>query len=325
MFTYIRNRILLAIPTLLAVSFITFFLGYLSPGSPIDIMLGQHSDPVRVKQLEHEYGLDRPPIVQYGSFVWGAVSRGDLGRSFGTGQRPVTQIIAEQFPNTAFLAMMSMLTAVAFGIPAGVLAALKHNRLLDRGTMGFVLLMVSMPAFVVAPLLMLFFSLRLGWLPSSGWEGEEVSLLGFKLIIPYWQYLLMPMVVLASRPAALLARFMRSSMLDTIRQDYVRTANAKGLSPARVLFKHAFRNAFLPVLTVLGNTFGFLLTGSFVVENIFTIPGIGYQSVQSILSRDYPVIQGVALLVAVIFISVNLIVDILYGVLDPRVRYEGAK
>lgn len=325
MFTYIRNRLLLAVPTLLAVSFITFFLGYLSPGSPIDIMLGQHSDPARVKQLEHEYGLDRPPLVQYGSFVWGAVTHGDLGRSFGTGQRPVTQIIAEQFPNTAFLALMAMLTAVAFGIPAGVLAALKHNRLLDRGTMGFVLLMVSMPAFVLAPLLMLYFSLRLGWLPSSGWEGEEVSLGSIKLIIPYWQYLLMPMVVLAARPAALLARFMRSSMLETIRQDYVRTARAKGLSPGRILFKHAFRNAFLPVLTILGNTFGYLLTGSFVVENIFTIPGIGYQSVQSILSRDYPVIQGVALLVAVIFITVNLVVDILYGVLDPRVRYEGAK
>lgn len=325
MFTYIRNRLLLAIPTLLAVSFITFFLGYLSPGSPIDIMLGQHSDPARVKQLEHEYGLDRPPLVQYGSFVWGAVTRGDLGRSFGTGQRPVTQIIAEQFPNTAFLACMAMLTAVAFGIPAGVLAALKHNRLLDRATMGFVLLMVSVPAFVLAPLLMLYFSLRLGWLPSSGWEGEEVSLLGFRLIVPYWQYLLMPMVVLASRPAALLARFMRSSMLETIRQDYVRTARAKGLSPGRILAKHAFRNAFLPVLTILGNTFGYMLTGSFVIESIFTIPGIGYQSVQSILSRDYPVIQGVALLVAAIFITVNLIVDILYGVLDPRVRYEGAK
>lgn len=325
MFTYVRNRLLLAIPTLLAVSFITFFLGYLSPGSPIDIMLGQHSDPARVKQLEHEYGLDRPPLVQYGSFVWGAVTRGDLGRSFGTGQRPVTQIIAEQFPNTAFLACMAMLTAVAFGIPAGVLAALKHNRLLDRATMGFVLLMVSVPAFVLAPLLMLYFSLRLGWLPSSGWEGEEVSLLGFRLIVPYWQYLLMPMVVLASRPAALLARFMRSSMLETIRQDYVRTARAKGLSPGRILAKHAFRNAFLPVLTILGNTFGYMLTGSFVIESIFTIPGIGYQSVQSILSRDYPVIQGVALLVAAIFITVNLIVDILYGVLDPRVRYEGAK
>ncbi len=325
MFTYIRNRILLAIPTLLAVSFITFFLGYLSPGSPIDIMLGQHSDPARVKQLEHEYGLDRPPLVQYGSFVWGAVTHGDLGRSFGTGQRPVTQIIAEQFPTTAFLALMSMLAAVAFGIPAGVLAALKHNRLLDRATMGFVLLMVSTPAFVFAPLLMLYFSLKLGWFPSSGWEGQEASFLGLKLIVPDWQYLIMPMVVLASRPAALLARFMRSSMLETIRQDYIRTANAKGLSPSRVLFKHALKNAFLPVLTVLGNTFGFLLTGSFVVENIFTIPGIGYQSVQSILSRDYPVIQGVALLVAVIFITVNLVVDILYGVLDPRVRYEGAK
>jgi ABC-type dipeptide/oligopeptide/nickel transport system permease component len=168
-----------------------------------------------------------------------------------------------------------------------------------------------MPPFVFAPILMLVFALRLGWLPSSGWEGPE--------------YYVLPVLVLAVRPAALLARLMRSSTLEVIRQDYIRTAYAKGLSPGRVIRKHAFKNAFLPVLTVIGNSFGYLLTGSFVVENIFTIPGIGYESVQSILRRDYPVIQGVALLVAAIFILVNLVVDILYGVIDPRVRYEGAK
>jgi peptide/nickel transport system permease protein len=325
MFAYVRNRLLLAIPTLLAVSFITFFLGYLSPGSPIDIMLGQHSDPVRVKQLEHEYGLDKPPLAQYGNFVKNAVLHGDLGRSFTSGQRPVTQIIAEQFPTTALLAVMALLLAIAVGLPAGMVAALKHNRMLDRGIMGFVLLLVSVPAFVLGPLMMLYFSLRLGWLPSSGWEGDEVSLLGLRMVIPDPKYAVMPVLVLASRPAALLARFMRSSMLEVIRQDYIRTAYAKGLSPTRVLLSHALKNAFLPVLTVLGNTFGFMLTGSFVIENIFTVPGIGYQSVQSILSRDYPVIQGVALLVAVIFIIVNLVVDILYGMLDPRVRYEGAR
>lgn len=310
MFSFIRTRLLLAIPTLLAVSFITFFLGYLSPGSPIDIMLGQHSSPEVRRTLEHEYGLDRPPLVQYGHFLWNAL-HGDLGRSFSNSNRSVTQMIAEQFPTTAFLACMAMATAILLGIPAGVLAALNHNRLLDRATMSAVLLLISLPAFVLAPILMLVFALRLGWFPTSGWDGP--------------QYYVMPVVVLAVRPAALLARFMRSSMLDVLRQDYVRTAYAKGLSPTRVLLKHAFKNAFLPVLTVLGNTFGFLLTGSFVVENIFNIPGIGYESVQSILRRDYPVIQGVALLVAVIFILVNLTVDILYGVVDPRVRYEEAR
>ncbi len=220
-------------------------------------------------------------------------------------------MIAEQFPVTASLACMAMLVAVLLGIPAGILAALRHNRLPDRVTMSGVLLFVSIPPFVLGPILMLLFAVRLHWLPSAGWDSPA-------------NYV-MPVLVLAARPAALLARFMRSSMLEVIRQDYIRTAYAKGLSPGRVLAKHAIKNAFLPVLTVLGNTFGFLLTGSFVVENIFDIPGIGYESVQSILQRDYPVIQGVALLVAVIFIAVNLIVDILYGIIDPRVRYEGAK
>ncbi len=310
MFSLIRNRLLLAIPTLLAVSFITFFMGYLAPGSPIDMLLGQHSDPARVKQLEHEYGLDRPALVQYGSFVWGAV-RGDLGRSFANGDRPVSQMIAEKFPTTAFLACMAMVTAVCIGIPIGIAAALKHNKLLDRSAMGFVLLLVSMPAFVSAPILMMVFSLKLEMFPIAGWYGPA--------------YYVLPVAVLAARPAALLARFMRSSMLDVIRQDYIRTAHAKGLSPSRVLFKHALKNAFLPVLTVLGNTFGFLLTGSFVVETIFTVPGIGYESIQSILRRDYPVIQGVALLVAVVFILVNLIVDVVYGLVDPRVRLEEAR
>src|SRR5258708_29475772 len=284
-------------------------MGYLAPGSPIDNLLGQHSSAEARKRLEHEYGLDRPALVQYGSFLGRAV-RGDLGRSISY-DRPITQMIEEKFPVTAQLACMAMVFAILVGLPAGILAALKHNRLIDRATMGFVLLSISLPAFVSAPILMLLFAVRLGWLPSTGWDGPE-------------NYIL-PVLVLGVRPAALLARFMRSSMLEVIRQDYIRTAYAKGLSPARVLFKHGLKNAFLPVLTVLGNTFGFLLTGSFVVETIFNIPGIGYESVQSILRRDYPVIQGVTLLVAVIFITVNLVVDILYGVIDPRVRYGGAR
>src|ERR1043166_3567022 len=170
MLIYIRNRLLLAVPTLLAVSFITFFLGYLSPASPIDIMLGQHSDPAIRKSLEHEYGLDRPPLVQYGSFLWNAL-HGDLGRSFSNANRPVTQMIAEQFPTTAFLACMALTTSMLFGIPAGILAALKHNGMADRLTMGAVLVCVSLPAFVLAPILMLVFSLNIHLLPSSGWEG----------------------------------------------------------------------------------------------------------------------------------------------------------
>ena len=307
MYTLLWKRILWAVPTLLAVSFITFFLGYLAPGSPIDVMLGQHSDRARVKQLEHEYGLDRPALVQYGSFVWGAV-HGDLGKSFSNGDIPVTQMIAEKFPTTALLAMMSMAVAILLGIPAGIIAALKHNHWIDRVTMGFVLLLVSVPAFVLAPILMLIFSITLKWLPSSGWSTP-------------WHYIL-PTLVLGARPSVLIARFMRSSMLDVLRQDYIRTALAKGLSPSKVITRHALKNAFLPVLTAIGNAFGLLLSGSFVVETIFTVPGIGFESINSILRRDYPVIQGVALLVAAVYLLVNLVIDLLYGVFDPRVRYE---
>jgi ABC-type dipeptide/oligopeptide/nickel transport system permease component len=307
---YIRKRLLLAIPTLLAVSVVTFFLGFLAPGSPIDLLMGQHGDPAVRRRLEHQYGLDLPPLQQYGRFVWNAL-HGDLGRSFANGERPVSQMVAEQFPTTALLACLALATAMLLGLPIGVAAALKHNGAADRAVMGGVLLLVSTPPFVLAPLLMLLFALKLEWLPASGWEGPS-----------YW---VLPVLVLAARPAALMARLMRSSMLDVLKQDYIRTAYAKGLSTAQVIRRHALKNAFLPVLTVLGNSLGYLLTGSFVVETIFGIPGIGYESVHSILARDYPVIQAVALLVATGFITVNLVVDVLYAVVDPRVRYEAAR
>lgn len=307
---YALKRLALAVPTLLAVSFVTFFLGYLAPGSPIDLLVGQHADPAIRRQLEHEYGLDRPAMVQYADFLWGAV-RGDLGHSFANGGRSVTDLIAQQFPTTAFLALLAICTAALLGLPAGVLAALQHNRLPDRAVMTQVLVLVSLPPFVLAPILMLCFSLWLGWLPTSGWEGPA-----------YW---VLPTVVLAARPGALLARQMRSSMLEVLRQDYIRTASAKGLTGTRVILRHALKNALLPVLTVLGNSFGYLLTGSFIVETLFSIPGIGYESVHSILARDYPVIQGVALLVASVFVAVNLLVDLLYVAVDPRVRHEAAR
>lgn len=310
MLAYLRTRLLLAIPTLLGVSLVTFFLGFLAPGSPIDLLMGQHGDPEVRRRLEHQYGLDLPPLQQYRRFLVNAI-RGDLGTSFANGERPVSQMIAEQFPTTALLACLAICAAIVLGLPAGLIAALNHNRAPDRLVMGGVLLLVSTPPFVLAPLLMLLLALRLEWLPSSGWEGPQ-----------YW---VMPVLVLAARPAALMARLMRSSMLDVLRQDYIRTAYAKGLTHTQVIRRHALKNAFLPVLTVVGNSFGYLLTGSFVVETIFGIPGIGYESVHSILARDYPVIQAVALLVATIFITVNLIVDVLYALVDPRVRYEAAR
>ncbi len=310
MLVYVAKRLALAVPTLIVVSFITFFLGFLAPGSPIDLLMGQHGDPEVRRRLEHEYGLDLPPLVQYERFVLNAL-QGDLGRSFANGEKPVSELIAEQFPTTALLACLAIVTAMIMGLPAGVAAALYQNRLPDRLVMGSVLLLVSTPPFVLAPLLMLLFALRLEWLPASGWEGPA-----------YW---VMPVLVLAARPAALMARLMRSSLVEVLRQDYIRTAYAKGLSTAQVIRRHALKNAFLPVLTALGNSFGYLLTGSFVVETVFGIPGIGYESIHCILARDYPVIQAVALLVATLFISVNLVVDVLYALVDPRVRYEAVK
>lgn len=307
MWRYIGHRLLLAVPTLFAVSLVTFLLGYFAPGSPLDIMAGQHADPAIRRRLAHEYGLDQPGWVQYGRFLWGAL-HGNLGRSFMNAGRPVTSIIAEQFPVTAELAGMALGVAILVGLPLGVAAALNRNGLLDRATMGGVLLFISLPAFVLAPVLTLVFGLKWRLLPTMGWEGPASAVL--------------PVAVLAARPTALLARFMRSAMLEVIRQDYVRTAYAKGLAPHVVVLRHCLPNAFLPVLTVIGNSFGYLLSGSFVVETIFSVPGIGYASVDSILKRDYPVIQGVALLVAVLFILVNLIVDLLYGLLDPRIRYQ---
>lgn len=309
MLTVVRNRLLLAIPTLLAVSLVTFFLGYFAPSSPVDVLLGQHGDPETRRRLTHDLGLDRPALTQYGDFLWHAL-HGDLGRSIANAGRPVTEMLAEQFPATALLATLALVVALVLGIPAGCLAALKHNGLVDRSVMAYVLIFVSLPPFVLAPILVLVFALWLGWLPASGWDDPAC--------------LILPVLVLAARPAALIARLMRSSMLDVIRQDYIRTALAKGLSYGQVLRRHALKNAFLPVLTVVGNTFGYLLTGSFVVETIFNIPGLGFESIQSIRQRDYPVIQGMALLVAALFIGVNLVVDLLYGFIDPRVRHEGS-
>ena len=306
MLSYIRNRLALAVPTLLVVSFITFLLGYLAPSSPVDILLGQHADPATRQRLIHAYGLDRPALVQYGDYVWRAL-HGDLGRSFANENRPVADILLAQFPTTALLATLALVAAFAIGVPVGLVAALKHNRALDRALMAVVLLFVSLPPFVVAPLLILCLSLYAGWLPSSGWEGPE--------------YAVLPVLVLAARPGALLARLMRSSTLDVMRQDFVRTARAKGLCAGRVVRRHVVKNALLPVLTALGSQFGYLLTGSFVIESIFGVPGIGRESIACIPRRDYPVIQGMALLVAVIFIVVNLAVDLLYAVVDPRVRY----
>jgi len=301
---YAARRCLLAVPTLLLLSALTFFLGLLAPSDPVTIMLGQHANEAERLRLRHEFGLDRPPLIQYGDFLWHAL-HGDLGRSFTT-RAPVTEMMRHLYPATVSLAGYAMLFAAGIGVPLGLLAAARQDRMPDRLSVGASILGLSVPSFVIGPLLLMVFAVGLRWVPVA-FAGRPID------------YLL-PAIALGSRPAGMIARMTRASVLEALRQDYVRTAFAKGLSKGIVLLRHAFRNALIPILTVIGTSAGYLMGGSFVVETIFGIPGIGRLSIDSIKQYDYPVIQAVTLLGAVAFVAINLLVDLLYGVIDPRIR-----
>jgi peptide/nickel transport system permease protein len=306
MLRYILQRIGLAAISVWAICTITFFIAITAPGDPVALAAGQHSDPATLARVRHELGLDKPPLTRYVLFLLGAL-HGDLGQSFVTHER-VTDVLARGIPASATLAAFAITTALLIGIPLGILAAVRANFWIDRMLMASLLVGVSVPNFVLAPILILVVAVKLGWLPVAGW-GDP-------------QNLILPVIVLASRPAALIGRMTRSSMLETLRQDYIRTARAKGLGPFKVLFKHALKNAFLPVLTTAGVSFGYLLSGSFVVETIFAVPGVGFASINSLTTNDYTLIEGTTMLLAVIFVTVNLIIDLLYAVLDPRIRIE---
>ena len=310
MIIFILKRLALAIPTLLVILAVVFWAARLTPSDPVDIIAGEKASAETKANMRHEYGLDQPVGAQFVHYVGGIVTHGDFGRAFKYHDRqPVAQTIAQDFPVTAQLAIQALLFAMIIGLPVGILAALYHNSGFDKAAMTVVVALVSVPSIVLGPILILVVAVRLHWLNVSGWETPADTIL--------------PTITLGARSAALIARFMRGSLLEVLRQDYMRTAIAKGLSRGRAVWRHALKNAFLPVLTVLGTNFGLLLTGSFVVETIFRVPGIGYASYNSIIEHDYPVIQGITLLVAVIFLVVNLAVDVLYGVVDPRVRSQG--
>lgn len=314
MLRFILTRIALAIPTLLAISFLVFFAAVFAPGDPVDAIAGEHARPEVKASIRHEMGLDRPPLVRYGAYITGIVTRGDFGKSYQN-REPIRAIVARGFPNTALLAVSALVLALLVGIPLGILCAVYANRIFDRLAMGTALSGVAIPSFVLGPILVLIFGLRMKVLPILGFSIAEG-----RMSLPYF---ILPAVVLAARSTSLIARLTRSAMLDVLGQDYIRTARAKGLSAGVVLFKHALKNAFPPILTVAGTNFGYLLSGSFVVERFFRIPGIGDQSISSILQRDFPVIQAMALLLATIFVVVNLIVDLMYGIFDPRARVGG--
>jgi dipeptide transport system permease protein len=334
MFGFLLRRIGLIIPTFLGITLLVFSLIHLIPGDAVEAMSGERGmDPVRYARLLHEFGLDRPLYVQYFDYL-GNVLHGNLGSSITTHETVLSEF-ATLFPATLELGLCAILIALAIGLPAGMLAALKRNTFLDYSVMGISLTGYSMPIFWWALLLILLFSVTLGWTPVSGridilYDLPPVtglmlvdSLLSgepgaFKSAV---SHLILPSIALGTIPLAVIARMTRSSMLEVLREDYVRTARAKGLSRLRVIGVHAFRNALIPVVTVIGLQVGTLLAGAILTETIFSWPGIGKWLVEAIHRRDYPVVQGGILLSATIIILVNLIVDVLYGVINPRIRH----
>ncbi len=307
---YVLRRFAGTLPVLLGVTLLVFGLLRLTPGDPLIALVGDDLGGIstaQLAQLRHEYGLDGPWYEQYGAFLH-KLAAGEL-TSLRT-QRPVLIEIIERFPHTLQLALVAMILAVVIAVPLGIVAALKRNSFVDVFVMALALLGVSVPSFWLAIMLMLVFALQLGWLPPSGSGGLE--------------YLVLPAVTLTFASVALIARMTRASLLETLSQDYVRTARAKGLHQGRVVTRHALRAALIPIVTVIGYEFGTLLSGAAVTETIFAWPGLGRLTVQAIASRDVPLVEGVVIFSAVLFTLVNLAVDVLYAALNPRMRLHYA-
>ncbi len=303
---YIARRALLTIPVLFGVSVLVFSMLVLIPGDPVRLMLGEfQTTPEQIARLRSQLHLDEPLPVQFGRFVWDAL-HGDLGTSIRT-RRPVTTEIADNFPSTLQLAVAGLAVAGVIGVSLGVIAAATRHAGVQLGAMLVALIGVSMPSFWLGLLLIFAFSLQIRIFPATG--GGDL------------QHLVLPAITLGLGAAAILARLTRSSMLEVLRQEYVTTARAKGLSDWLVIVRHALKNALIPVVTIFGLQFGQLLAGTVVVETVFARPGIGRLIIDGILNKDFPVVQGVVLVVAVSYVLVNLLVDILYAVLDPRIRY----
>ena len=334
MFQFILKRLSTVIPTFIGITLLTFTLIHMIPGDPIEIMAGERGiSPERHAMLAAELGLDQPIWKQYFSYV-GGILQGDLGNSLVT-KKPVVEEFFELFPATVELAFLAAMFAIIIGLPAGIIAAVKRGSVFDHTVMGVSLTGYSMPIFWWALLLMLVFSVNLGWTPVSG--RIDVALwidhvTGFMLIDSLLSdevgafgsaihHLILPSIVLGTIPLAVIARMTRSSMLEVLGEDYIRTARAKGLAPWRVIVIHALRNALIPVITVIGLQVGILLSGAILTETIFAWPGIGKWLIESIGRRDYPVVQGGILIIATLIILVNLLVDIIYGVVNPRIRH----
>lgn len=313
MLTFIIKRFGQLVLLLLGISFIVFMSMHIAPGDPAVIIGGPTATASDLSAIREELGLNNPVLVQYIDYMKGLL-QGNMGFSYQTGQ-PVSEAISTRLPTTIKLATASMLVAIVIGIPFGMLSAVKHNTWLDTLSTTFSLLGVSIPNFWLGTMLILIFSVTLGWLPVSGLSEPLYTAEGFRQLI-------LPAVTLGTASAALIARITRSSMLEITKQDYIRTSKAKGVGSRSILWVHALRNAMIPVLTVIGISFGSLLGGTIVTEQVFAINGIGRLMIDAISSRDFPMVQGTVLLVAAIFVFVNLLVDLVYVRIDPRVSYE---
>jgi len=303
---YLMRRLLLTIPVLLGVATLVFALIHLVPGDPAQAMLGEGASQEEVQRLRTSLGLDRPLLVQYTAFLGGLV-RGDLGTSFRYNS-PVTTQITSRLGNTAKLALAAMAVAIVFAVPLGIVAAVFRGRAPDHAAMTLALAGISMPNFWLGPLLAILFAVSLGWLPVSG-TGSLA-------------HLVLPAITLGAALSAILARMTRASLLEELRELYVLAARARGLSGARAVLRHAFRNSLIPVVTIIGLQFGAVLTGTIITETIFAWPGLGRLLIQAINFRDYPLIQGCILFISVTYVLMNLLTDLTYGLLDPRIRYE---
>ena len=304
MLKYISKRIIYLIPVLIGIVFLVFTIMYFSPGDPAKLILGDRAPEEQVAALRHELGLDLPYYQQLFNYIKNAI-HGDFGNSYQL-RMPVWDIIKLRFPLTLQLTTFTMLIAVLIGVPVGILSAVKQYSVIDAFSVIFALLMASIPAFWLCMLLMLLFSLNLGWLPSSGYEGVK--------------WLILPSITLGFINCATIMRMTRSSMLEVVRQDFIRTARAKGATEKRVVFRHALKNAIIPVITVVGTAFGSSLGGAVVTETVFGLPGMGTQIITAIRQKDNPVVLASVIVIALAFSLVNLIVDILYTYVDPRIR-----
>lgn len=302
--SFIAKRLILFLPVVFGVLTLVFLLIHLIPGDPVDLMLGENARAADKEALRKELRLDEPVGKQYLLFIRGAI-KGDIGKSFHSRQ-PVMRLILQRYPETIKLTIAAMIMALLISLPIGIYSALKQYSFMDNSSMFFALVGVSMPNFWLGPLLMIVFSVHLGWFPISGDEGLSSIVL--------------PAVTLGTALAAILSRMVRASMLDVIHQEYIITARAKGLSETRVIFNHALKNALVPVITVVGLQFGALLAGAIITETIFSWPGVGRLLVQAINTRDYPLVQGCVLVIAISYVLVNLITDIAYSYIDPRIK-----